>query len=172
MQDSGPFVWHPCYKPWLLFIFIFLHQAYHWSLGPKSSSRVTSLHKTFSTDQKIIWSYLSLCSSWSRVAFGKMKQHFLFNVILILCIEMLFPPFIRLSCKSLSVNWCFFHRCSDLILYSPWFFINPLMFYIAHSKHVSLWNYIKKVLFSTKKCSPIVRMTLVWYSLEQFFLKV
>ncbi len=108
-----------------------VHQTYHWSLGPKSSRRLTSLHKTFSTDQKINWLYL--CSSWSRVR--QDETAFLVNVILILCIEMLFPPFIRLFCKSLAVNVCFFppllwsNNVFPLILYKSVYSTQSMVLY-------------------------------------------
>ncbi len=53
-------------------------------------------------------------------------------------------------------------------------FITPLRSYIAFSKHGSVWNPIKKVIFSTKMGSAIVtsRRTLFWYCLEPFFLRV
>uniref|UniRef100_A0A673K0L0 Prolyl endopeptidase n=1 Tax=Sinocyclocheilus rhinocerous TaxID=307959 RepID=A0A673K0L0_9TELE len=46
--------------------------------------------------------------------------------------------------------------------------------YIAFSKYGSIWNPIKRVLFSTKKGSAIVtsRRTPFWYCLEPFFLRV
>ncbi len=53
-------------------------------------------------------------------------------------------------------------------------FITPLRTYKTFLKHGSVWNPIKKVIFSTKTGYAIVtsRRTLFWYCLEPFFLRV